>query len=362
MLEPHDPSVAAPRPLVVCADERLLDELLRLAAAAGVELEVAHDAGAASRSWAAAPLVMVGVELADAVASAGLPRRPEVALVGLDVDDADVWRRAVSVGAAHVAFLPDAADWLVDVLTDSSLRGRAGIVVCVVGGRGGAGASTLVAALGLAAMRQGLQAVLVDGDPLGGGLDLVLGAEDVPGLRWPDLAGARGRVVPSDLTGALPAVDSLHVLSWDRGDVLDVDPEAMHSVLRAATQIADLVLVDLPRRPDPSAQVALRQAYRTLVVVPAEVRAVTAAARVAGLVGPLTSTLQVVVRGPAPGGLDPQVVAEAVGLPLAGHCRPEPRLAEALERGLPPGRRRGPLAELAAQLVGDLLEPVRSSA
>jgi GNAT superfamily N-acetyltransferase len=70
---------------------------------------------------------------------------------------------------------------------------------------------------------------------------------------------------------------------------------------------------------NPSAQVALRQAYRTLVVVPAEVRAVTAAARVTALVGPLTSTLQVVVRGPAPGGLDAQVVAEAVGLRLAVH-------------------------------------------
>jgi secretion/DNA translocation related CpaE-like protein len=162
-------------------------------------------------------------------------------------------------------------------------------------------------------------------------------------------------VPPADLAGALPAVDSLHVLSWDRGDVLEVGPEAMESVLRAAAQTADLVVVDLPRRPDESSRVALRQARRTFLVVPAELRAVTAAARTAALVGPLTPSLQLVVRGPAPGGLDAQVVAEAVGLPLAGHCRPEPRLAEALERGLPPGGRRGPLAALADQLVRDVL-------
>ena len=63
------------------------------------------------------------------------------------------------------------------------------------------------------------------------------------------------------------------------------------------------------------------------LVVPAEVRAVTAAGRVATLVRPLTASLRVVVRGPAPAGLDAQVVAEALGLPLAGQCRPEPGLA-----------------------------------
>jgi hypothetical protein len=51
-------------PLFVTADPILLDELLRLAAAAGVTPEVAPDPPTALRSWASAPLVLVGVDQA----------------------------------------------------------------------------------------------------------------------------------------------------------------------------------------------------------------------------------------------------------------------------------------------------------
>lgn len=52
----------APRPLIVTTDAELLDELVRLAAAAGVEPEVAPDAVAARRRWTAAPMVLVGTD------------------------------------------------------------------------------------------------------------------------------------------------------------------------------------------------------------------------------------------------------------------------------------------------------------
>lgn len=339
------------RPLLVCADERLLDDLLRLAAAAGVETEVAGDPGAARSAWAGAALVVVGDDRSVALASAGLPRRPGVVLVSRDLDDPGVWRRAVDLGAEQVAVLPDAEGWLVEAMAEAAAGPAKGRVVCVVGGRGGAGASTLAAALGMAGMRLGLSTVLIDADPLGGGLDLVLGGEDAPGLRWPDLAGATGRVVPSDLAAALPEVDSLHVLSWDRGDVLTVPATAMESVLQAAVRAAGLVVVDLPRRPDDAARVALAAADRAFLVVPAEVRAVAAAGRVARAHAGLTRSLEVVVRGPAPSSLEPGTIADALGLPLAGWCRPEPGLAASLDRGEPPGRRRGPLATLARRLV-----------
>src|SRR5690242_6309727 len=47
-------------PLFVTADESLLDELLRLAAAAGTTPDVAHDVPAALRACPRAPLVLVG--------------------------------------------------------------------------------------------------------------------------------------------------------------------------------------------------------------------------------------------------------------------------------------------------------------
>jgi hypothetical protein len=63
----------------------------------------------------------------------------------------------------------------------------------------------------------------------------------------------------------------------------------------------------------------------------------------------------VVVRGPAPGGLRAKDVAQAIGLPLAGSLRPEPRLAAGLERGEPPARDgEGPLAALCQRILDEL--------
>jgi len=101
------------RPLLVTSDPLLLDDLLRLAAAGGVEVDVAHDVPSARRTWARAPLVLLGHDLAAPCARSRLPRRPQVVLVGGDLDDAGVWQIAVEVGAEHVVFLPlaEAETW-----------------------------------------------------------------------------------------------------------------------------------------------------------------------------------------------------------------------------------------------------------
>jgi secretion/DNA translocation related CpaE-like protein len=352
------PDAPAPtRPLILTADPDLLDDLLRLAAAAGVEAEVFAEPGAAARSWSAAPIVLVGDDVARSCARVGFARGPKVLLVSRDLDDAGVWRRGMDIGATHVVFLPDAESWLVDELV-AAAEGLAerGLVVGVVGGRGGAGASTLAAALAVTALRTGLAPMLVDADPLGGGLDLLLGGERVPGLRWPGLADSRGRVARDALTNALPVVADLTVLSWDRHRSAAIPPEAMQSVLDAGARGRDLVIVDLPRFPDPAAEVVLAGADVVLMIVPAEVRAAAAAACVASAVRTRCPDVRLIVRGPAPAGLEASVVASAVGLPLAGVLRPEPGLAIALERGEPPARRgTGPLARLCLQLVTDLM-------
>src|SRR5690606_25835346 len=73
----------------------------------------------------------------------------------------------------------------------------------------------------------GLRTLLVDADPLGGGLDLVLGWEQLEGLRWPALTQTDGRVDPPALVQALPRRGDLGVLSWDRGELPEVPAEAM---------------------------------------------------------------------------------------------------------------------------------------
>ena len=80
--------------------------------------------------------------------------------------------------------------------------GAAALVLGVVGARGGVGASTLAAALAARGARR-TASVLVDLDAAAPGLDLLVGLEDDPGVRWPDLAGAAGAI--DGATGA-PAV------------------------------------------------------------------------------------------------------------------------------------------------------------
>lgn len=358
---PVDP---LPLPLLLTGDPELLDDVLRLGAAAGVELTVAADVAAARRAWSLAPLVLVGGDLAQALAASAPPRRPDVVVVSHDLDDAAVWRRAVGVGAEHVVFLPDGEAWLVERLAEGVERGLGdAVTVCVIGGRGGAGATTLAAALALAGTDRSRRTLLVDGDPLGGGIDMVIGGEDAVGMRWPDLAATRGRVSGPALRAALPEIGGLTVLSWDRSSPLSIPVDAMRALLTAGRRSNDLVVVDLPRRLDAAAEEALAHCTLTLLVVPAEIRAVAAAARVAAAVSLHTADLRAIVRGPAPSGLTGAMIADSLALPLAGEMRAEPGLAGALERGEPPARRgKGPLARMCAGLLDALPAPGRAAA
>ena len=108
------------RPLIITADPRLLDDLLRCAAAAGIEPEVQADPGAARASWAGAPIVLLGRDLAPRAAAVGLPRRDGVVLIGFDLDEPAIWEVALKAGCEQVVFLPDSEGWVVDRLSDTA--------------------------------------------------------------------------------------------------------------------------------------------------------------------------------------------------------------------------------------------------
>ncbi|MFI6227477.1 septum site-determining protein Ssd [Micromonospora echinospora] len=343
-------------PLVVTADVDLLDDLLRLAAAGGTEVEVAADPAAARARWSPAPLVLVGSDQAQPCLRARLPRRARLVLVGRTGAADPGWEVAELIGAEHVATLPTAEPWLVDRFAECAPQQDAvARVVAVLGGRGGAGASVLAGGLAVTAARARLRTLLVDADPLGGGLDLVLGWEQLEGLRWPALTDADGRVDPPALVQALPSRGDLVVLSGDRGDPLPLPAPAMAATLDAARRGRDMVVVDLPRQLDDAAVLALQAADRVFLVVPAELRATAAAAQVVTSAAPHCTDLAVIVRGPAPGRLKAAEVARALGLPLAGTLRPEPGIPRGLERGeAPAATGRGPLAALCQRIVADL--------
>lgn len=323
-------------PLIVTEDADLLDDLLRLCAAAGAVPEVHHAPPGERRGWERAPMVLVGDDAARGCR--GVPRRPGVMLVGRDQDDPGVWRRAVEIGAEYVLRLPDSEGWLVDQIANAVEGvGRPALTVGVMGGRGGSGASTLACALAVTAARSGRRTMLVDGDPLGGGIDVLLGGEDSEGMRWPDFARSKGRLGGGALEESLPALHGLRVLSWGREDEVVVPPQAMRSVLAAARRLGGVVVVDLPRRVDESVAEALAQLDVGLLVVPRELRAVAAAQRVASAARMVLEDLRVVVRGPCTAGLDEQWVAQALGLPLVGALPTEAGLPSAQDCGVPPG-------------------------
>ncbi|MFF4696495.1 septum site-determining protein Ssd [Streptomyces chattanoogensis] len=333
-------------PLILTEDERLLDDLLRLCAAAGVLPEVGHGPPARGGAWEAAPLVIVGADCAARLRGAG--RREGVVLAGRDADDPALLHQAVAIGAERVLALPDGERWLVDRIADAAEgAGPPALTVGVIGGRGGAGASTLACALAVTAARTGARTMLVDGDPLGGGLDVLLGGEKERGLRWPAFSESRGRVAGGALAESLPLLHSLRVLSWDRGGEVAIPPPAMRSVLAAARRRGGVVVVDLPRRVDETVAEALAQVDAGLLVVPAELRAIAAARRVAVGVRAVLGDLRTVARGvPGPDpGLPPDEIARLLELPAAGELAWEAGLLGDLSRGVPPGvNPRGPLA------------------
>jgi secretion/DNA translocation related CpaE-like protein len=267
---------------------------------------------------------------------------------------------ADAVGAEQIVRFPDGAGWLTDRLAAVAQRPAVtvtsrGRILAVLGGRGGAGASVLAAGLAITAGNVGLRSLLVDADPLGGGADLILGWEDVAGLRWPALAATSGAIDPPALVSALPSRGDVAVLSCDRDQPAGLSQDAMAAALDAGSRGRDLVVADLPRSLDAAAVLALRAADRVLLVVPAELRACVAAARVAATVTPHTDELRLIVRGPAPGRLRTRQIARSLGLPVAGTLRAEADLPRRLEQGSPPaGNGRGPLAQLCRRIIDDL--------
>jgi secretion/DNA translocation related CpaE-like protein len=346
------------RVLLISGQAELVEAVRAAAAAAGVPVVVRSNVDTAGPLWLTAPLVLLG----DDATGRGVPvRRPAVVLVCPAGVQDGVFRVALRVGAEQCLRLPDERDALLDRLVVVADPGAGpGRVLAVVGGRGGAGATTLAACLAATAARD-RSTMLVDLDPMGSGVDAVLGCEGAEGLRWPDLDGVRGPVRGSVLRQGLPSVDGVGVLSWGRGPALEPRPAAVESVLDAARRHCDLVVVDLPRSPGPAAFAALTRTDAVVMLVPAEVRATLAAARVLAQVHPLVPDVRLVVRGPAPGGLVPEQVGQVLGLAVGAALRPEPGLAAALERGDMPSPR-GPLRRWCRGLLTRLDEPVARSA
>ena len=314
---------------VCCDDLGLMADARRLAATAGWDVEVAGPLDA-HRWWSSAGVVLLDSAAAAQLAAQGLTRRPQVALLTRH-DDPAAWRLAVLLGADQVATLPtDDGALLRGVLAVHTSRGSALTVACVPA-VGGAGASTLAAGIALAAARAGAETLLVDTDPTAGGLDLLLGAEHAPGLRWPDIAAldpdTPGEVI---LEGLVRPVPRLRLLSWDRRPDVDTGHPRHRWPLDVGHTGLELVVVDAPR---PGVAAVIPSSGVALLVVTAGVRQTVAAASLATRLQTQGIDVRLVVRGAGRGGLRAAEVATAVGLPLALALPEDRRLAVATDDG-----------------------------
>lgn len=355
------------RPLVAVSGESVLDEILRIAAAAGCELDCVPDLVAARAEWVRAPLVLVDTVALGESGSRRLPRRGDVVLVTDRPLDNPAWEAAFDAGVERVLTLPDEESDLVALLADVTEKPAAGkgTVLGVVGGRGGAGASVFAVSVAIACADGGGAALLVDCDALSAGIDLVLGAEQAAGLRWPDVSVRSGRVSMAALRDALPDVGRgaghLVVLSCGRSGG-GPSPEAAAAVIEAGVRSGYTVVCDLPRELGPVGWQVVDLADLIAVVVPAEVRASASAHRLVERLRHRARRVGLVIRGPSPDALSADVVADAVGSEPLTVMRAEPRLASALERGRFRPRHGGPLALGAADVLAALRADVKAAA
>lgn len=247
--------------------------------------------------------------------------------------------------------MPARAEELVRGISEDSDTGlRGGATAAVVAGRGGAGASLLAAAVAY----QLTAPLLVDLDGWGGGIDLLLGAEDVPGLRWPELTVQGGRLHWPAVRAALPEHRGVALLSGARTGH-ELSAGAVAAVLDAGRRAGVTTVCDVPRRLTDAVCTALSDADLVVLITTCDVRSCAATAAMAPALTAVNPNVGLVVRGPAPGGLRPGEIADLTKLPLLAAMRPQPLIAERLERGGLQLGARSPLA-VAARRVAALLE------
>ncbi|TDO14492.1 secretion/DNA translocation related CpaE-like protein [Mycobacterium sp. BK086] len=335
--------------LILVTDPELREQADRVAAATGLR-PLAASGPPTRRAWSAAAAILLDEEAAGRSESVGMPRRDGVMLIVSREPDGPTWSAAMAVGAQHVCALPADEGELIRHLADAAdtVRDgpRAGRVIAVAGGRGGAGASIFAVALAQTASAS----LLVDLDPWGGGIDLLLGSESVPGLRWPDLSLRGGRLAWAAVRDALPNHGGVSVLSGARHGP-EIDAGAAEAVVDAGRRGGMLVICDLPRRMTSAVTTTLECADLVVMITTCDVRAVAAASALAPELRAVNPNVGLVVRGPNPGGLRATEAARVVGLPLLAAMRPEPMLAERLERGGLRLRRRSPLGAAARAVL-----------
>lgn len=298
------------RPVVLAGGSQLVqDQVARACAAAGVTPVLVG--GLADALPLDPTVLLVGADQA----LGGLPHHRDVIVVGTADDETRAWARAANLASSRVVILPQGGGWLAEHLGRRVNPAAAGSLVGFLGAVGGCGVSTFAFWCARSLARRGRTTLLVDGHATGGGLDLALGLEERPGVRWQDLGDIRGTLNSEQLASALPSDHNLSVLSHTSG-VADIGPsdglDTAGVVLDAARGAFDLTLVDCAVSSAAGAVLA-SMCDELVLLVPSRPKGVAAAHGISRNHSSLPLT--VVLRGPVFDGLDAWHVAELMEQP-----------------------------------------------
>ena len=313
------------------------------------------------------PLAVVGQPellsgLQDATALAVSPRETSGAL-----------REALRAGARGFFVWPEERDALAGAINGMRPNPRSegearGLVVAVLGARGGAGATFLATNLAAAFSQAGAEAALADLDLLFADVGPALGL--LPGDRVPsvaDLLAVSRELGVEHLDPVLqPHSGGFHVLfapqelSADRS----LSPEMLAAAVRALRARFEVTVLHLPRSLDDSVRATVELADEVLLVVTLDVVGVRAAKRMVDYLRSLDlrTPLRLVVNRAGRGEVVPRDVAEVLDLPIVAVVPSDRAVPRAQNRGeLVVGRRGGQVSRRIARLAGRLLEQRRAA-
>lgn len=344
--------------LAVTCDSDVVDDLCRLASASQSRVDSASSASQAIAQWKKADIVVVGDDLADQVVGARLPKRSKVWVVARSNYDSELWRQAMLIGADQVLVFPADESNFVELLNEQILGSESnGVVVSVMGGSGGAGASVLTAAIAGAAQFLGASSAVVDLDQGGAGLDYVLGANSSSSeVRWGEIAGVKGRIPPASLVSGLPLVGGLPVLTWGEDEPVEPPVGAVAAAIESLRASHELVVIDLGRTQSNVHPVALAHSDLVSFVCLDDPLSAMAANRALRAISKLHSAVDVLVRAPASRQSFHTSSAKSLGRlfgvePMAEipYCR---ELSLEIEMGARPGSsKRSKLGRFATQYI-----------
>ncbi|MGI5151397.1 hypothetical protein ACQEVC_34375 [Plantactinospora sp. CA-294935] len=234
-----------PRPLLLAWGQDFVDEVLDHLDP-DVDLDVTLGAPTPDQ-WRQAPLV-----LADTRALAGTHHLPAHAHLVLILSGSLASERAARhLASAREVFpgvdvhaWPNGADAVRTLVAAASVADRRPEVrVGVIGGHGGAGATTLAVALAMAGIHDGRRTLLIDADPLGGGIHQRIGP------------------------GVVNAPGGLHVVEWDEPSRVAGQDWPARTLAQVA---AEVKVVNLSRALDAGQLAAAAMCDLVFVVAAAE--------------------------------------------------------------------------------------------